>query len=577
MGEFEFKILENNGDYILFNVYSSGTILIDEAQKNVLENKTYNKLDDRTIKFLKNNKISELAVNKKNVLKEYILILHPSRKCNLNCKYCFGKDESLGNKEITIEEAKDYIEKFIMIYEDKASKITIDLSGSGEPLLKIDFIKELYETIKELRKKYKIEILVSFPTNGLLLDEGIKEYLSSTDILFGISLDGVKSTHDNLRLDNNGKETFEKILDNVKNIENKYLGIAVTLTGQHENICEDFYGLADLKIANSINIKPVRLNEDNPLSINKNNVQNIINSYAKLIDRLLLELKKNNDYYINLLIRGNDYLGKYISSVLKQSIKKRTCNAGITRFSVDSNGDLYGCQCGVGNDILKVGNINTGIDQSKVNKLKDIDIQSVNDCTVCWARYICGGECFINSIINNKNLGECVDTLCYFRKELIKLAIKFCNELKYKNKKQYYNLVYKVAKNSYYKIMDPAIFCIKYILEQNNLDCDINKLREQCKVYENGTDFENLKNTLNSYNISYEEIDLKNVLENQILTSKVIIKYKKLHGYFINYYSIILGVEHDGVILLDPIANGIIKKSKEECLDVLDTITIELK
>ena len=62
---------------------------------------------------------------------QFTLCLHPSRKCNLNCKYCFRKSEYLGEQQLTFEVAKDAIDFLVDKYAPCASKYVVDLSGYG--------------------------------------------------------------------------------------------------------------------------------------------------------------------------------------------------------------------------------------------------------------------------------------------------------------------------------------------------------------------------------------------------------------------------------------------------------------
>lgn len=49
-------------------------------------------------------------IKKDSTYGQVTLCLHPSRRCNLNCKYCFRESEYLGDEQLTFEVAKDAID-----------------------------------------------------------------------------------------------------------------------------------------------------------------------------------------------------------------------------------------------------------------------------------------------------------------------------------------------------------------------------------------------------------------------------------------------------------------------------------
>lgn len=268
----------------------------------------------------------------------------------------------------------------------------------------------------------------------------------------------------------------------------------------------------------------------------------------------------NDDYYIKLLLKGNDYLGKFITSIFKSSLKYRVCNGGITRFSLDSKGDVYACQSAIGEESLCIGNIMYGIYNHKIEAIKDINILTIDECKDCWARFVCGGECFVNSLLHEDKLGVPIKESCYFKKELIKVAIKFCNNLHKTNRKKYLELIRLSAKMSYYRIMDPGVYCVKYICEQKGISYTIDHLRELCNVNEDGTDFNSMINCLNSLGLHSSIKKSSYILEKNQKQKYIIVKYEGSHGYFLNYYTVINKIDNDILYINDPICNKIILK-----------------
>lgn len=86
----------------------------------------------------------------------------------------------------------------------------------GEPLLRFDLMKKIYEGItKETSLKLVSNSII---TNGYLINNAILDFFKSTNMnKIQITLDGEKVTHDKKRhLKDNLEGTFDKIISNIK-------------------------------------------------------------------------------------------------------------------------------------------------------------------------------------------------------------------------------------------------------------------------------------------------------------------------------------------------------------------------
>lgn len=80
----------------------------------------------------------------------------PTDKCNLNCKYCWQKDDT--SKEMTYEEFSQYLEKAVSL------KVGLITFLGGEPMV----WESLFDAISLCSKKH---VLSDLTTNGTLLDQ----------------------------------------------------------------------------------------------------------------------------------------------------------------------------------------------------------------------------------------------------------------------------------------------------------------------------------------------------------------------------------------------------------------------
>ena len=395
----------------------------------------------------------------------FTICLHPVRKCNLRCRYCFGSEEYLPKQELDIAVAKKAIEYFVYDYAKDAKMYTIDLAGSGEPLLRFEFIKELEAYCRSLRNKIGKKIIISFPTNATLLEAKHIDYFSNHgDILYGISLDGNKPEN-RWRVYPNGKECFEDTMRGIKITENPHCGFAVTLTHQNENVDEVYDYLYSLNKGDAISMHPVRDFSDGDTSFFNIDIDNLIMHYRQLVHNFINKMKEQNFDYVKPLLNGDDIFGGYIKQAFgKGTISKYRCDAGRNRFAVNEEGNIYACSVMNGEDYFRVGNLDQGISEQLQAKFSLCSITANNDCKKCWASSICTGECMAISYLNSGKLYTANKFFCTIRRELAKLAIAFVEYIKTYDERGYSELRSFLLQCNYYMQTDPAVWIIiKYL------------------------------------------------------------------------------------------------------------------
>ena len=105
---------------------------------------------------------------------------------------------------------------------------------------------------------------------------------------------------------------------------------------------------------------------------------------------------------------------------MQREIIIRHCGAGINKISICANGDIYPCDSFVGKKDFCMGNIATGIDRMKFGE--DINVYS-SSCVECWARFLCGGDCYHNVFVSGRQITEPLHYYCDLYKFLIEIAI----------------------------------------------------------------------------------------------------------------------------------------------------------
>ncbi len=106
--------------------------------------------------------------------------------CNLRCRHCASSAGAKRPRELSLEEALAICDQFPLLLVQE-----VDFTG-GEPLLRKDW-PSIAGRLTEL------EIPIRMVTNGLLLEQSVTAVADANICTLGISLDGLRETHDGIR------------------------------------------------------------------------------------------------------------------------------------------------------------------------------------------------------------------------------------------------------------------------------------------------------------------------------------------------------------------------------------------
>lgn len=177
----------------------------------------------------------------------HVMIKPASGLCNMACAYCFYCDEASSRAQASYgmmseETLRDVIRKTIAHAD---GQITYAFQG-GEPSLRgLDF----YRKAVELQAHYNrngVEVQNAFQTNGYTIDAEWCRFFAEHHFLVGLSVDGVRETHDRFRKDPAGRGTYDRALQTAAlmdryGVEYNILTVLHSETAAHiEEIYEDY-------------------------------------------------------------------------------------------------------------------------------------------------------------------------------------------------------------------------------------------------------------------------------------------------------------------------------------------------
>lgn len=152
----------------------------------------------------------------------HMLIKPASGLCNISCRYCFYHDlvekREQGSCGLMDEATLEAV--LAKALAAAGQECTIAFQGGEPTLAGLDFFRKAVELQRRLNVN-GVRIHNAIQTNGLLLTPEWADFLRENRFLVGLSLDGVKDTHDRFRLDAGGGGTFNRALQAAQLLESR--------------------------------------------------------------------------------------------------------------------------------------------------------------------------------------------------------------------------------------------------------------------------------------------------------------------------------------------------------------------
>ncbi|MBI3263807.1 MAG: radical SAM protein [Acidobacteria bacterium] len=163
-------------------------------------------------------------------------------QCNFACDYCFQGDHDEFNKTAakmslaTASRIAAWIDQ--KLDEVQPESLVLTFFG-GEPLLNLPVVYFLAERVHALSTTRGIPLHIALITNGLLLTSEVVDRLTPYG-LYGVkvTLDGDRDTHDRMRPLRGGQGTFDRIINNVRQVASK---CRITIGGNFDESSVDSY------------------------------------------------------------------------------------------------------------------------------------------------------------------------------------------------------------------------------------------------------------------------------------------------------------------------------------------------
>lgn len=294
-----------------------------------------------------------------------------TKKCNLNCRWCFEEPAKIK------EPPKKKI--FTLIEKLKGAEMLV-ITG-GEPFTRKDIKEILEKAAKEFEK-------VHLTTNGTLLTAEDIAFLAEKGINATVSLDGLEKIQDKLR----GKGTFKKVTCTIGQMVEAGIKVNMQMTVSKIN-CKDARGV--ISLGEELGVERVSLLPMKQIGRGTFFEKKCL---GKEMRRKIIEAieEERKNWKTEVLFKSslanvyNKELEKFAETLPEDTICGG-CKAGIAGIFVEWNGDVYPCpflRIKIGNlfrqDLKEIWECS-----EVLNRLREQE--SIKWCTNCRYWQVCRG------------------------------------------------------------------------------------------------------------------------------------------------------------------------------------------
>jgi len=366
-------------------------LYFDNEKLNIIKGE-YNKY----LYMLRYNSFPDISRKSRRSIYPTIVFLSATI-CNLKCKYCFAHSGTYGNntmKELFLFD--DYVEIFESALKQFGGINAISFFG-GEPLLNFDEIKKFVVYMHQKYDNKKIPFM-AIASNGIIMNQEIKNFLIKYDIGFCTSLDGPKELNDLNRVGPNIKSVYDKVVDTMNSLADATIRKSIQFTFNKEHLIN--YKKEDIiiwiKEFENLNIEGYEVvavtSDDENCKIDLENPI-IFNNYIQLCNDI-------SNYCLQAIRSGNLVpMPKIFASLLLHIIKKvyqEDCSAG---FSFSVSPDKIAFPCHVCADDMEYGIEFTDFfreeveNNEKYQMVDKITRENIEECKSCIAKNVCSYNC----------------------------------------------------------------------------------------------------------------------------------------------------------------------------------------
>ncbi|MEW6050619.1 MAG: radical SAM protein [Candidatus Zixiibacteriota bacterium] len=306
------------------------------------------------------------------------LVIAPTMACNMACQYCFEGNKSGRMSSRVVESLIGFIER----QAPKLKDLQISWYG-GEPLLALDIIDDITQSVFDLAREHKFAYAASMISNGYLLSpETVDRLVSLRVSQVQVTLDGPSEIHDRKRPLKNGKVSFETIIRNLQYAVEK-MTISVRVNIDQSFTPEMIRGMTDELTAAGLRDR---------VGVYFGMIEPATAACANISEHCF----ETRSYSQTELTLSHELLNQGFRIEKLPGPIMNFCFAQLTNsFLIDPDGDMYRCFNYAGDKSKSMGNIARDIDyrHAEFLRLFSFDPFEEKSCRDCSILPVCMGGC----------------------------------------------------------------------------------------------------------------------------------------------------------------------------------------
>ncbi|MGL5716511.1 MAG: radical SAM protein [Cetobacterium sp.] len=320
-----------------------------------------------------------------------LMNIYLSNTCNMNCKYCFDKNNTINKNEESLDDTVEKINKILKNYK------IVNLELSGREISTC--YKDYDYVLSNLTKECKINDVTTV-TNGLEINEEFIAFIKKHNVKsVVVSLDIGRRVHNINRPDIFGNDTYDKIFKNIILLRENGIDIRVSSVYDEDNKPTIDELKEQIISLNTIGVTSMKI-------AFKNDTKYTLSKDVYYIHNLVFEaIKFMNMYNIFMILKLGS--GFDFTRIKEYSDNSFTIDCNARRSATVSRGkEVYSCMLALGNKdefINKTLFEVKSIDTHKGNLFMK-DFSKNFECMECKINVFCRGACPILHIGDGKNV-----------------------------------------------------------------------------------------------------------------------------------------------------------------------------
>jgi uncharacterized protein len=333
------------------------------------------------------------------------LVLHVTDDCNMGCLYCYrpprekASNRPAEEKRMMTPEVADQAIDFLFEHSGSLKKMALVFFG-GEPFLNFNLIRVAVKYARQKAEESGKQIDFAVTTNGTLLTDTAIRFIRENEIGVTVSIDGFEKAHDRYRRFADGSPSYGAIIPNVRELiqvsDRRPVVARMTVAGSPEDVPVALDHLLEMGFA-EVGFAPVTTC-DPSYQLDDDCMKRLLGQFSTLSGRFLSAAARGDFFGFSNLI-------DMLVALHEGEVKSYPCGAGLGLFSVDPEGRLYLCQRLTGEERFCMGDLTRGLDDAKLRIFRGkAEASRKEACGSCWARTVCAGGCYHESLVREGDL-----------------------------------------------------------------------------------------------------------------------------------------------------------------------------